>query len=100
MENSQTENAPSIQIRHDVDGWFYQPLDYDIENKIWLYGCPHCGDMLTIQKYVPIVPSESPVSLSDTPTPETPQEEPSEVPVKRRKGRRSVESEAIEQQQP
>lgn len=58
MENSQIENAFPIQIRHDIDGWFFQPKEYNADLNAWLYECPKCGAQIIVQPYIEQPPQE------------------------------------------
>ena len=53
MEEEKTDNAFPVQIRHDVDGYFFQPLEYNQEANAWLYGCPapNCGAKIIISPF-------------------------------------------------
>ena len=99
MENPQDENAFPIQIRHDVDGWFFLPVDFNKDGNAWLYRCPHCNSELIVTPLLPTEPEEIQPSLSDTPTQEIQPKEQGVTPVKRSKVQRSVESEATKLQQ-
>ena len=58
MEVAQNPNVFPIQIRHDVDGWYFQPKEYNEDQVMWLYECPHCGSQLIVQPYIEQPPQE------------------------------------------
>lgn len=72
MAQEETENSFPIQIRHNTDGWFFLPKEYNKEGNAWLYECPSCQAQIIITPLTVDPISEPQVSLSETPPTQKP----------------------------
>lgn len=48
MEQQKEDNAFPVQIRHDLDGYFFLPKEYNQQLNAWLYECPGCQSQIII----------------------------------------------------